>query len=95
DAQVIQGEVNDEERVGAQFSLIASDTRTQHIGGEAWLRQEYDVTLTKTHTHLHMAILATHHLGRGYVIILTDDASTFASDDSSTFEPMLTSFRFK
>ncbi len=93
-AQAIQGEVTNAEQVGAQFTPISSATRTQQIGGQTWLRQEYSVTLTKTHTQLHMAILATNHLGREYVITLTGDASEFTQDDSATFEPMLTSFRF-
>ncbi len=105
-SQIIQGEINAATQQGATFNQINSATRTQEIGGEVWQRQEYTVTVTVSATptatatatpstaHLHMAILATHHLGRGYVIILASDDTAFAKADSTYFEPTLSTFRF-
>ncbi|HUY79787.1 MAG TPA: zinc ribbon domain-containing protein [Ktedonobacterales bacterium] len=105
-AQIIQGEITAATQQGATFSQIASATRTQSVGGEVWQRQEYTVTLkitptatatataTPTTAHLHMAILATHHLGRGYVIVLTSDDTAFTKADTTYFEPTLSTFRF-
>jgi len=107
-AQIIQGEINAATQQGATFNPITSATRSQGVGGEVWQRQEYTVTVkvtpaatatatataTPTTAHLRMAILATHHLGHGYVIILASDDTAFAKADTTYFEPTLTTFRF-
>jgi len=41
-----------------------------------------------------MAVLATHHLGRGYAIVMFSVPEMFAQADQTTFKTMLTSFRF-
>jgi hypothetical protein len=41
-----------------------------------------------------MVILACHHQGRAYVIVLVSRTATFAQDDTGIFEPMLKSFTF-
>jgi hypothetical protein len=41
-----------------------------------------------------MAILATHHGGKGYVIVLVSTAAEFGNDAQSVFDPLLASFRF-
>jgi hypothetical protein len=43
---------------------------------------------------LHMVILACHHQGRAYVIVLVSKTTSFKQDDSGIFEPMLKSFTF-
>lgn len=93
DAQVIQAEVQSAQARGTQFTEITSAATTEGIGGEVWQRREYKA-VAKNGAKLHLAVLACHHLGNGYVIVLISSDTGFASDDSTTFEPMLRSFRF-
>jgi hypothetical protein len=58
-----------------------------------WQRHEYQVTI-QSGLKLHLALLATHHKGVGYAIILLSSDSGFASDDTTSFEPLLHSFQF-
>ena len=74
------------------FTESTSASRTQTIGGEQWQRREYDVT--DKGVTLHMVILACHHQGRAYVIVLVSRTTTFTQDDTGIFEPMLKSFAF-
>ncbi|MGE5333223.1 MAG: hypothetical protein ACM3N4_00855, partial [Nitrososphaerota archaeon] len=69
-----------------------SAATTQTIGSEQWQRREYDVS--DKGVTLHMVILATHHQGRAYVIVLVSSTTTFKQNDTGIFEPMLKSFTF-
>lgn len=93
DTQVIAAEAQSAQAQGSSFSEITSAASTQSIGGEVWQRHEYQVTL-KDGTKLHLALLAGHHKGAGYAIILLSNDSSFASDDTTSFEPVLKSFQF-
>lgn len=92
DVNIIQGEVSAAQQQNITFTESAAAARTQTIGGEQWQRREYDVT--DKGVTLHMVILACHHQGRAYVIVLVSRATTFAQDDTGIFEPMLKSFTF-
>ncbi len=92
DAQVIAAEAQSAQAQGS-LSEITSAATTQTIGGEVWQRHEYQVTL-KDGTKLHLALLAGHHKGAGFAIILLSSDSGFATDDTTSFEPVLKSFQF-
>lgn len=92
DVNIIQGEVAVAQKQNITFTEVTSAATTQTIGGEQWQRREYDVT--DSGVALHMVILACHHQGRAYVIVLVSRATTFKTDDSGIFEPMLKSFAF-
>lgn len=93
DLQVIQAEAQSAAAQGTSFSEITSSASTQSLGGEVWQRHEYQVTI-QSGLKLHLALLATHHKGVGYAIILLSSDSGFASDDMTSFEPLLHSFQF-
>lgn len=92
DINIIQGEVAVAQRQNITFAEDTAAARAQAIGGEQWQRREYDVT--DSGVSLHMVILACHHQGRAYVIVLVSKTTTFTSDDTNIFEPMLKSFAF-
>jgi len=92
DVNIIQGEVAAAQQQNITFTESTSASRTQTIGGEQWQRREYDVT--DKGVTLHMVILACHHQGRAYVIVLVSRTTTFAQDNTGIFEPMLKSFTF-
>jgi hypothetical protein len=93
DTQLIQAEVQGAQAQGAALTEITTAATTVGIGGEIWQRHEYKAT-DKNGAKLHIAVLACHHLGKGYVIALISSDTAFAKDDMATFEPMLRSFRF-
>ncbi|HEX8997253.1 MAG TPA: hypothetical protein VF812_14595 [Ktedonobacterales bacterium] len=93
DLQVIAAEAQSAQQQGTSFSEITSAATSQNIGGEVWQRREYQAT-TQNGVKLHLAMLATHHKGAGYAIVMLSSDSGFASDDTTTFEPMLHSFQF-
>lgn len=66
--------------------------QTQKVGGATWTRQDYSVDVNGN--PVHMEILACHHSGRGYVIVVVSTAAEFGNDDQAVFEPMLASFKF-
>ena len=70
----------------------SGSTQTQKVGGATWARQDYSVNVNGN--PVHMVILACHHSGRGYVIVLVSTAAEFGNDDQAIFEPMLASFMF-
>lgn len=92
DSNIIQGEVAAAQQQNITFTETTSATKTQTIGGETWQRREYDVS--EKSVTLHMVILACHHQGRAYVIVLLDRTTTFAQNSTGIFEPMLKSFTF-
>ncbi|MGH2504742.1 MAG: hypothetical protein ACRDID_19710, partial [Ktedonobacterales bacterium] len=93
DQQIIQAEAQAAQQQGSTLVEITSAATTQSIGGEVWQRREYQVT-PKSGVKLHLALLATHHKGAGFAIIMVSSDTGFASDDTTTFEKMLTSFQF-
>lgn len=92
DSAIIQGEVAAAQTQSITFTENTSAVQTQTVGGETWQRREYDVS--DKGVTLHMVILACHHQGRAYVIVLVSKNTTFKQDDSGIFEPMLKSFTF-
>ena len=92
DIAIIQGEVAVAQQQSITFTEVTSAATTQTIGGEKWQRREYDVN-SKGVT-LHMVILACHHQGRAYVIVLVSRTTTFAKDNTGIFDPMLKSYAF-
>jgi len=93
DQQIIQAEAQSAQQEGSTLVEITSAATTQQVGGEVWQRREYQVT-PKSGVKLHLALLATHHRGAGFAIVMISSDSGFASDDTTTFEKMLTSFQF-
>jgi hypothetical protein len=93
DAQIIQTEISGATKAGVTLSEITGLATTEGAGGEIWQRHEYSGT-SKEGTKLHLALLVCHHLGKAYVIVLTDTDTGFAADDTAIFEPMLRTFRF-
>jgi hypothetical protein len=93
DQQVIQAETQSAQQQGSTFTEITSAATTQSIGGEVWQRREYQVS-TKGGVKLHLALLAGHHKSAGFAIVLLSSDAGFASDDTTTFEPVLHSFQF-
>jgi hypothetical protein len=90
--RIIQGEVAGAQQSGFTFTEVATAQTTQTVGGAQWQRREYDINANGQ--PLHMAILATHHSGKGYVIVLVSSAAEFGNDAQAVFDPMLASFRF-
>lgn len=93
DLQIIQAEAQSAQQQGSTLVEITSAATTQSIGGEVWQRREYQVT-PKSGVKLHLALLATHHKGAGFAIVMVSSDTGFASDDTTTFEKVLTSFQF-
>lgn len=93
DLQVIQAETQTAKQGGSTLTEITSAATTQTIGGEVWQRREYQVT-TKGGVKLHLALLAGHHKGAGYAIVMLDSDTGFAGDDTTLFEPILHSLKF-
>jgi hypothetical protein len=92
DSAIIQGEVAAAQQQNITFTENTSAAQTQTIGGETWQRREYDVS--DKGVTLHMVILACHHQGRAYVIVLVSKDSSFKQDNTGIFQPMLKSFTF-
>jgi len=90
--KIIQGEVAGAQQSGYTFTEVATAQTTQTVGGAMWQRREYDINANGQ--PLHMAILATHHGGKGYVIVLVSSAAEFGNDAQAVFDPLLASFRF-
>lgn len=78
---------------GSTFTEITTTPAHALIGGEQWLRRDFNV-VTKAGTTLHMGILSCHHQGHGFVIVLVSLPQNFANDDQTTFQSILTTFRF-
>ncbi len=93
DQDIITNEVAAAAQNGVVFTPTSTGTTQVNIGGEYWQRRDYVVT-GGTSPSLHEAILAGHHQGRSYVIVLVSAADSFASDAALYFTPALTSFRF-
>jgi hypothetical protein len=90
--KIIQGEIAGAQQSGFTFNEVSTAQTKQTVGGAQWERREYDINANGQ--PLHMAILATHHGGKGYVIVLVSSAAEFGNDAQSVFDPMLASFRF-
>jgi hypothetical protein len=90
--KIIQGEVAGAQQSGFTFTEVTTAQAKQTVGGATWERREYDINANGQ--PLHMAILATHHGGKGYVIVLVSTAAEFGNDAQSVFDPLLASFRF-
>jgi hypothetical protein len=90
--KIIQGEVAGAQQSGFTFTEVTAAQAKQTVGGATWERREYDINANGQ--PLHMAILATHHGGKGYVIVLVSTAAEFGNDAQSVFDPLLASFRF-
>jgi hypothetical protein len=89
--------IHDEVLAGQSEGSTLTETSTTPakalIGGEQWLRRDFDVT-TKSGSKLHMGILSCHHAGHGYVIVLVSLPQNFVHDDQTTFQSILSTFRF-
>ena len=92
DINIIQGEVTAAQQQNITFTEVTSAASSQTISGEQWQRREYDVS--DKGVTLHMVILACHHQGRAYVIVLVSKSTTFTQDSTGIFTPMLKSFTF-
>jgi hypothetical protein len=90
--KIIQGEVAGAQQSGFTFTEVITAQAKQTVGGAQWERREYDISANGQ--PLHMAILATHHGGKGYVIVLVSSAAEFGNDAQAVFDPVLASFRF-
>lgn len=93
DQQIIQGEVTGGQTTGLTFTATASGAASTNVGGEQWTRKEFDVTQANQPT-LHMVILSCHHAGHGYALLLAAQSTGFAQTYTSTFQKVLSSFRF-
>lgn len=93
DLQVIQAEAQTALTGGSTLTEITSAATTQTIGGDVWQRREYQAT-TKSGVKLHLALLAGHHKGAGFAIVMLDSDTGFAADDTTIFEPILRSVTF-
>ncbi len=93
DQQIQDSEVTGGQQDGSTFIRTTSPAATMSIGGATWQRRDYDVTL-KAGIKVHMAILSTHHAGKGYAIVMYSAPATFAADEKATFSVMLKAFRF-
>jgi hypothetical protein len=93
DLQVIQAEAQTAKQGGSTLTEITSAATTETVGGEVWQRREYQVT-SKGGVKLHLALLAGHHKGAGYAIVMVDSDTGFAGDDTTLFEPILRSLKF-
>lgn len=92
DLDIINAEVAGAQTAEMTFTEVTSKATTQTLSGEKWQRREYDVT--NKGAKLHMAVLATHHSDKVYVIVLLTSADSYEKTDKATFTPMLNSFRF-
>jgi len=95
DQQIIQGEVagGQTTTTGLTFTATASGAASTIVGGEQWTRKEFDVTQANQ-PKLHMVILSCHHAGHGYALLLAAQSTGFAQTYTSTFQKVLSSFRF-
>lgn len=91
--EMIHDEVLAGQSDGSTFTETTTTPVHALIGGEQWLRRDFDVT-TKAGTKLHMGILSCHHQGHGYIIVLVSLPQNFARDDQATFQSILSTFRF-
>jgi hypothetical protein len=92
DQQIVQDEVSNATQNGVTFTKADSPAPTQKVGGATWTRADYSVNANGN--PVHMTLLACHHSGRGYVIVLVSAAGEFSNDDQAIFEPMLGEFIF-
>lgn len=92
DINIIQAEIATAQQQNITFVEDTAAATTPKIGGEQWQRREYDVTAKGV--SLHMVILASHHQGRAYVIVMVSRTTTFKQDNTGIFDPMLQSFTF-
>ena len=92
DTAIIDGEVIGAKQGGMSLTQIGSDV-TVTIGGERWTRRDY-AGKTSNGVSLHMAILAGHHAGRAYAIVLTAATADFVKEDAGVFKTILSTFRF-
>lgn len=91
--EMIHDEVLAGQSDGSTFTETTATPVQALIGGEQWLRRDFDVT-TKVGTKLHIGILSCHHVGHGYVIVLISLPQNFAHDDQTSFQSILSTFRF-
>jgi hypothetical protein len=91
-ADIVSGEVASAQQSGATFAPVVGSDVLVAVSGELWQRTDYLVTSNGATTY--EAILAGHHEGHAYVIVLAGGADTFAADNASYFAPALASFRF-
>lgn len=91
--EMIHAEVLAGQSDGSTFTETTTAPVHALIGGEQWLRRDFDVT-AKAGAKVHMGILSCHHQGHGYVIVLTSLPQNFAHDDQTTFQTTLGTFRF-
>ncbi len=94
DTAVITGEVQNAQKIdtSATYTEDVSAATTVAIGGEQWARREFNVT--SANVKYRMAILCSHHNGKGYVIVLVSAPADFAKYSSGEFKTMLASFRY-
>jgi hypothetical protein len=92
DAEVIASEVAGAQQNGITFKPTADKPVPVNVGGEFWQRQDF--TVTGGGVTVHEAILAGHHQGRSYVIVLVSSTAAFSGDSTKYFSPALKSFRF-
>lgn len=90
-ADIIHAELVGGQRTGYAFSEITSAAGTQTLGGEQFMRREYNVSVKSV--KLHMVVLGGHHAGRGYAIILVSDTTSY-THNQPTFQTLLGSFHF-
>ena len=91
--EMIHDEVLAGQNDGSTFTETTTTPAHALIGGEQWLRRDFDVT-AKSGAKVHMGILGCHHQGHGYVIVLVSLPQNFAHDDQTTFQTTLGTFRF-
>lgn len=91
--EMIHDEVLAGQGDGSTFTETTTTPAHALIGGEQWVRRDFDVT-TKTGSKLHMGILSCHHLGHGYVTVLVSLPQNFVHDDQTTFQSILITLRF-
>ncbi|HEX9069475.1 MAG TPA: hypothetical protein VF807_11960 [Ktedonobacterales bacterium] len=90
--EIIKAEVSGAQQNGVTINESTTQSVTLVAGGAQWDRREYDVTANGQ--PLHMVVMATHHGGLGYVIVLVSDAGSFGNDMQAIYTPMLASFHF-
>ncbi|HEX8036922.1 MAG TPA: hypothetical protein VF510_23900 [Ktedonobacterales bacterium] len=91
--ELIHDEVLAEQSEGSTLTETTTTPLQALIGGEQWLRRDFDVT-PKGGSKLHIGVLSCHHLGHGYVIVLISLPQNFVHDDQTTFQSILSTFRF-
>jgi hypothetical protein len=92
DADIIKGEVAGGEQSHMTFTETPGTSTSTKVGGQTWMRKEYDVTAGAK--NLHMVILACHHNGKGYALVLATGTQDYDSVTKADFQPMLQTFRF-